>query len=327
LLQWYTAFDAHLDRLNASALVRRGAQRILRQRVPTLDAKVAAFEAPATYLALVCHYRELAADGSWEVLARTQDRCGRPQPIATVEGQAGKPLAVPHAPRADEIVYARIRFPRSVPDRLESLLFKPLSLPTIQLGGTFRFVPATAGGPLVLRMPASGGLSPLFGGFTGYEWFQLAHVPSPFTVQFVALPIHGRTALAVPRTPPPGRLAASELVVRGRRYRIAAGAFQGWVDDAQPAGRVGVLAGWAVDPRVPRPAPLVAAFVNGQLAALSRPAEARPDLAQGLGVPAFGTAGYSLVFKLPQGAQQVRVFALGGAIASELTYPSGYRWR
>jgi hypothetical protein len=327
LLQWYTAFDAHLDRMNASALAQRGAERILRQRTPTVDAKVGAFEAPATYLALVCHYRELAADGSWEVLAQTHDRCGRPQVIATVEGRAGKPVAVPHAPRADEIVYARIRFPGSVVDRLESLLFKPLPLPTVQLGGTFRFVPETAGGPLVLRMPASGGLSPLFGGFTGYEWFQLGHVPSPFTVEFVALPIHGITALAAPRTPPAGRLEGSELVVRGRRYRIAGGAFQGWVDDAEPAGRVGVLAGWAVDPRVPQPAPLVAAFVGGRLAAVSRPSEARPDVAQGLRVRAFGTAGYSLVFSLPLGAVHVRVFALGGGTASELTYPSGYRWR
>ena len=327
LLQWYTAFDGYLDRMNASALVRHGAERILRQRGPTVDSKVAAFEAPATYLALVCHYRELAADGSWEVLARTRDRCGTPQVIATVEGDAGKPVAVPHAPRADEIVYARIRFPRSVVDRLESVLFKPLSLPTIQLGGTFRFVPATAGGPLVMRMPASGGLSPLFGGFNEYEWFQLGHVPSPFTVEFTALPIHGSTALAAPPTPPSGRLAASELVVRGRPYRIAGGRFEGWVDDAAPAGRVGVLAGWAVDPRVPRPAPLVAAFVGDRLAAVSRPSEARPDVAQGLGIPAFGTAGYSLVFPLPPGTVHVRVFALGGGTASELRYPSGYRWR
>ena len=110
--------------MNASALVRHGAERILRQRGPTVDAKVAAFEAPATYLAFVCHYRELAADGSWEVLARTHNRCGRPRVIGTVEGQAGKPVAVQHAPRADEIVYARIRFPGSVVDRLESLLFQ-----------------------------------------------------------------------------------------------------------------------------------------------------------------------------------------------------------
>jgi hypothetical protein len=327
LLQWYTAFDAHLDRMNASALARRGAERILRQRTPTVDAKVGAFEAPATYLAFVCHYRELAVDGSWEVLARTHDRCGTPRVIATAKGEAGKPLTVPQAPRPDEIVYVRIRFPGSVVDRLESLLFKPVPLPTIQLGGTFRFVPATAGGPLVLRMPASGGLSPLFGGFTGYEWFRLGHVPSPFTVEFVALPIHGTTALAVRRTPPAGRLAGSELVVRGRRYRIVGGAFQGWVDDAEPAGRIGVLAGWAVDPRVPRPAPLVAAFVGGRLAAVSRPSEARPDVAQGLGVRAFGTAGYSLAFALPPGPIHVRVFAVGGGTASELTYPSGYRWR
>jgi hypothetical protein len=60
---------------------------------------------------------------------------------------------------------------------------------------------------------------------------------------------------------------------------------------------------------------------------VSRPSEARPDVAQGLRVRAFGTAGYSLVFSLPLGAVHVRVFALGGGTASELTYPSGYRWR
>src|SRR5205085_5209206 len=51
LLQWYTAFDGRLDRMNAAALVDRGAERILRQRTPTVDSKVGEFEAPATYLA------------------------------------------------------------------------------------------------------------------------------------------------------------------------------------------------------------------------------------------------------------------------------------
>src|SRR5207302_6851202 len=46
LLQWYTAFDSHLDQMNASALANRGAERMLRQRTPTLDAKVSSFEAP-----------------------------------------------------------------------------------------------------------------------------------------------------------------------------------------------------------------------------------------------------------------------------------------
>jgi len=128
----------------------------------------------------------------------------------------GKPVVVPHAPHAGEIVYARIRFARSLRLRLESLVFKPRRVPTIVLGGTFRFVPGTASGPLVLRMPASGGLSPLFGGFTAYEWFQLDHVASPFAVDFFALPIHGRPAASNAAAPPPGRLARHEVVVGAR---------------------------------------------------------------------------------------------------------------
>jgi hypothetical protein len=327
LLQWYTAFDARLDSINASALVRHGADRILRQRTPTVDAKVAAFEAPATYLALLCHYRELAVDGSWELLARTGNRCGRPHVIASIEGRADETIAVPSAQRPDEIVYARVRFPRSLQSWLESLLLRPLRLPKIQPGGTFRFVPATADAPLVLRMPASGGLSPLFGGFVAYDWFRLSHVPSPFAVEFVAMPIHGRTALRIARTPPPGRLAGSEIVLGGRSYRLAGGAFEGWVDTAQPAARAGVLAGWAIDRRVRRPAPLVAAFVGKRLVAVTRPSESRADVAQGLHIPTVVTSGYSLAFLLPPGAPHIRVFALGHGVASELTYPAGYRWR
>lgn len=327
LLQWYTAFDGRLDRLNASALVQRGADRILRQRTPTVDSKVAEFEAPATYLAMVCHYRELAADGSWEVLARTPDRCGRPRVFATAVGQAGKPIAVPRAPRADDIVYARIRFPRAPWTRLQSLLLRPVHPPRIRLGGDFRFLPATAGGPLVMRMPASGGLSPLFGGFNAYDWFQLEHVPSPVAVEFVALPIHGGAALAVERRPPPGRLARSAIELRGRSYRIRPGRFRGWVDVARTAGRAGVVAGWAIDPRAGEPAPLVAAFAGNHLLALTRPSESRPDVAQGLGVPTLVRAGYSLAFRLPEGTPHVRLFALGDGVATELTYPAGYAWR
>jgi hypothetical protein len=326
LLQWYTAFDAHLDHLNAAALVRHGAERILRQRTPTLDSKVTEFEAPMTYLALVCHYRELAADGTWEVLARTRNRCGRPRRIATIRGRANDPVAIPRAGR-HEIVYAQIRLPRSLSNRLASTLFRPVELPRIRLGGDFRFVPATAAGPLVLRMPGSAGLSPLFGGFVAYEWFELRNVPSPFWVDFAALPIRGSGAISIPPASARGRLAGSEVVVSGRRYRIETGGFEGWVDFARAAGRAGVLAGWAIDPRARRPAPLVAAFVGDRLAALVRPSQARPDVAQGLDIPTVATSGYSLAIERPPAAAHVRVFALGHGLATELNYPSGYAWR
>jgi len=73
-------------------------------------------------------------------------------------------------------------------------------------------------------------------------------------------------------------------------------------------------------------APLVAAFVDGRLAALTRPSESRPDVAQGLRTPGYATSGYSLAFALPPPTAHLRVFALGEGVASELTYPAGYRW-
>ncbi|MDX6485753.1 MAG: hypothetical protein QOF43_906, partial [Gaiellaceae bacterium] len=327
LLQWYTALDSHLDRLNASALASRGADRVLRQRTPTLDAKVASFESPATFLTLVCRYREVAADGSWEVLARTPNRCDPPRPIGSAVGREGATIAVVRAPSAEDIVYARIRFPRLSMYRVESVLLKPARVPRMVLGGSFRFVPETADSPLVLRMPESAGLSPLFGGFAAYEWFRLEHVPSPFSVDFFAVRIHGRFARRLSPQPPDGGLDGSEVVVGKRRFRISKGVFQGWVDAAAPAGETAVLAGWAIDPGRRQSAPRVAAFVGERLVAVTKPAESRPDVAQGLQVPTLGTSGYSFVLALPPHGAHVRVFALGRGVATELTYPGGYPWR
>ncbi len=327
LLQWYTAFDSHLDRMNASALASRGAERVLRQRTPTLDAKVTNFEAPATFLTLVCSYREVEADGSWEVLARTRNRCDPPRPIGSVVGREGATIAVAHAPSTDDLVYARIRFPRFSTYRVESVLLKPARLPQIVLGGAFRFVPGTAESPLVLRMPESAAMSPLFGGFGSYDWFRLEHVPAPFSVDFFAVRIHGRYAPRLSPQPPDGRLRGSELVVGKQRFRISAGVFQGWVDAAVPAAGTAVLAGWAIDPGRRQPAPRVAAFVGARLAAVTKPSESRPDVAQGLQIPTVATSGYSFTLPLPPRGAHVRVFALSRGVATELTYPAGYPWR
>jgi hypothetical protein len=190
LLQWYAAYTGGLDRLNAVALERRGAERILR-RTGTIDSREPDFDAPATHLALMCHYRELAAGSGWEVLARTRDRCGSARVLATVQARAGETVRVPRA-QANEIVYARIRFPRSLAARLESLVFKPLRLPRIDLGGSdFRFILGNADGPLILRIPRSAGLSPYFGAGVSYDSFRIRRVPSPFSVEFHALPIGG----------------------------------------------------------------------------------------------------------------------------------------
>jgi hypothetical protein len=326
LLQWYTAFNGRLDRFNASRLAGRGAQRILRQRAPVVDAKVAEFEAPASYLALLCHYRELAADGSWQVLARTSNRCGRPHVVGTAIAHDGQSVPVPPAPEPDDLVYARIRFGRAPARQLESFVLRPFSVPTIQLGGTFRFLPETAGGPLVLRMPASAGMSPLFAGTASYDWFALDHVPAPFAVEFVAQRIRPSRTPRPIASVPSGSLTGTTVRIGSRRYRVSGRPFDGWVDVAVPSSETAVFAGWAVEPARRRPAPLVAVFSGRRLVAEARPSESRQDVALGLHTPAYATAGWSATLPRPGANAHVRVFALGHGSAAELHYPAGYRW-
>ena len=192
LLQWYLAYDSKLDRLNAELLDQRGAERILRAGWGTVDGKVSAFEAPATYLTLLCHYRQIAADSRWQVFARASDRCGAPTLLRTVRAHAGDRLEIPPPPNRSSIVYAQIDFAPGVVERLESAVFKPLHLPSITLDGNdSRFIPAIAPSPLVLTLPASAGIAPNFGGGQSSRTLELHRVASPFTVRFFALPLGG----------------------------------------------------------------------------------------------------------------------------------------
>ena len=187
LLQWYMAYNATLDRFNARALASRGAERILREAGNAVDGKVTQFEAPATYLALVCHYRQLAADGKWEVLARSRNRCGPRRLLERVGARSGETVHVPRG-RPDELVYARLSLPRSFGIELETAFFKPIRLPRIELDGeNFRFIPATATDPLVLRIPRTGGFSAAFGGAESHDSFRLLRVPSPYRIEFDAV--------------------------------------------------------------------------------------------------------------------------------------------
>jgi hypothetical protein len=297
LLQWYLAYDEQLDAFNA---VRVRADRVLVQRTPATDAEVLAFQAPATYLALVCRYRELSANGSWEVLARSSDRCGREHEIGTATFAAGETV---HVPSGDGLVVAHVRLHRSAAAKLVATVLKPFSLPHVTLGGiTYRLVAGTATGPLVLREPAAAGRSPFFGGFTAYDSFTLDRAA---TIEFDSIPIEPqRLSFRVARAP-------SRLPLH-----VVPGAYQAWVDLARPAGNVGALAGWAT-------APTIAVYAGGKLVAVVRTGQARQDVVQAIGVR---NTGYSLYFPL-SGHPHVRVFAVGPRGATEANYPPDYPFR
>ena len=261
------------------------------------------------------------------MLAQTRNRCVPPRAIGSDGPHAeARRSRSPTRPSTDDLVYARIRFPRFSAYRVESVLLKPVRLPQIVLGGAFRFVPETADSPLVLRMPESAGMSPLFGGFASYDWFRLEHVPAPFSIDFFAVRVHGRYAPRLSPQPPDGRLRGSELVVGAERFRIVAGAFQGWVDAAAPAAGTAVLAGWAIDPGRRQRAPRVAVFVGARLRPLTAPSESRPDVAQGFGFRRWQRRGTTSAHAAAAAAPTFGS-ALGRGVATELTYPAGYPWR
>ena len=301
-LQDYAAYDAYLDRMNGRRLAQHGPQRIVQEVVwPDVDRTQPLLEAPATAYARICHYRDLRTEGPWTVRERVADRCGRPKLIATRRGRAGVPIAIPRAPRAGELVYARLALQTPVPVVAAHLLLKPFHLPGIALGSVvYRLIAATAAGPLVLRLPATSELSPYLGGAVDYDRFTLFDV-SPFTVRFYAAELRGEAA-PLPQRPPAGRLVPGALVIGPTRVSLAPGAAQGSVDTSFDWGRTGAVSGTAS-------AQKIAVFVDGTLAA----------------VATVGDSAYRVTFRLRPRAV-VRVFGIAGRKATELAYGAQEAW-
>jgi hypothetical protein len=185
-------YTAYLDNLNADALASTEApERILRHRLPTRENFTPEFEAPASFLAMLCNYREVEAVRHWQVLAHTQaTRCGAPRLLGTVkESAGGVPVPVPRA-RATDVVYARFRLRQSLGDRVLMLLYKkPLPPSALFDDGSSQLIQATAGNPHVLHVPGVAGFSPGFGGQIDRKTVTLEDVGSSFEVEFYALPL------------------------------------------------------------------------------------------------------------------------------------------
>lgn len=167
VFQSYVAYTEHLDDKNAFALAApaRAPGLILRSLAPLgLDGRNPDFESPGYVTTLLCYYQERSASSGWQVVARRANRCGTPRSLGHREVRKGRTIEVPQG-EADEIVFAQLRFHPSVADQLQSRVFKPLDFPEVVLEGRrHRLVAATAGNPLLLRVPETLGFTPPFGG-------------------------------------------------------------------------------------------------------------------------------------------------------------------
>jgi len=143
-----------------------------------------------------------------------------------------------------------------------------------------------------------------------------------------ALQLLGRTGAAPTYSlvqTPTGEILRS---ANGRTLRIVPGAVTGYLDHARVSENQAQFSGWAADRRRNRIRDRIVVFANGRFVyAVTQPSEgARPDLGAKL-----EDAGFAFSLPLSRVARnsrnaRVRLFAVVGKVASELSYPKNYRW-
>ena len=167
IFQQYAAYTAWLDQRNAARLSSPEApERILRQLQVPIDGRQPHFESPAATLAMICHYQEIYASSTWQVLERVENRCGDREHIRTVEVKLDEFVT---SPIVDEtkVLYAQVDGVRDGPwERLRGMLYKldPVFIEVREPAGLShgRLVPETAEGPLVMAVPPDHGYSAPF---------------------------------------------------------------------------------------------------------------------------------------------------------------------
>jgi len=183
VFQDYLAYTPRLDRENTDALRAATAPpRILREvDTGTVDRRYTGFNPPEATIQMLCTYRPGLIRGSWMVLHRIPDRCGREKLLSSVSSEFGKPFEVP-TPPPGSLTIARVHGV-SVEglERLRTLLYRAKSRYIGFSGGnqsastatSFRLVPGTAEDGLLISAPLAADYP---------EPFTLAPDPVAFTI-------------------------------------------------------------------------------------------------------------------------------------------------
>jgi hypothetical protein len=163
VLQSYSAYSSSLDALDTRFIQSSAApSRILQQLPAAIDGRDPFFEPPATSVSVVCHYAQLDASSTWQVLRRVPNRCGSARLITRLTATFGESIQVPPA-SPGAMVVARIQsLPLSVSYELSALVLKPPNMFMTTPRTTYRFLAETAGDLHLLRPTSSIGYSSQF---------------------------------------------------------------------------------------------------------------------------------------------------------------------
>jgi hypothetical protein len=188
VFQSYSAYTPALDSIDASYLTSAsGPRAVLRSTLNAIDSRNAMWESPLYMQSLVCDFVPKITSTSWQLLERTEDRCGSAAVLSRVNFAPGQKLLVPAAPGAGYMIVARFTVTNSPLNWLATEVFKPVSKVIVTSNqGDFRLPRAHAGGPLILTLPRSAGWVDQFGGNTDLTSFS---VNATGSVVFSAIPV------------------------------------------------------------------------------------------------------------------------------------------
>lgn len=165
LFQSFTATSSDLDEMNVQALQsKNGPQMILRQPPRAVDYRNPFFEPPETNRAIFCNYAQVSASATWQLLERTEDRCGTPRLLGRGSIAPGQSITVPTETNPNEFVIVKITPLReSLLHRLRTQIYRSTAT-YVDLGpnGVYRLVIDNAKEGLVLKVPLTLGYSPPF---------------------------------------------------------------------------------------------------------------------------------------------------------------------
>lgn len=155
-LQAYAAYTPYLDDLDADRLAGPDRpDRVLRRFALSIDGRLVRFESPHATFALLCHYREIDQRGRWQLLAATEDQCGRPRSLGTRRARLGETVDVPT--KTGAMTVARFHGLGTSPvDKIRTIAWKPREFFVTTAGNRFRYPVGNQEQIHVLSVPPCG---------------------------------------------------------------------------------------------------------------------------------------------------------------------------
>lgn len=150
----YGAYTELLDEMNEQWVAddATGPEFIVRENTRvTLDGRFPLWDSPRTNLAQACRYELVDSDPRWQLLRRTENRCGEETPLGEVTADRFEQVPVPTSDKG--IVVARVYPEQSAFEKLKSLAFRSGEFWITVDGEPHRLPLSHAEAPLLLSSP------------------------------------------------------------------------------------------------------------------------------------------------------------------------------